>query len=114
MSDKPLVWVGSSLDDTRSFPIEARRIAGYQLFRVQRGLMPTDWKPLPAVGPGVSEVRIHVGTEYRLIFVARFAEAVYVLHAFQKKTRTTPTADIVLAKKRLARVVAGRHQHEER
>ena len=76
MSDKPLVWVGSSLDDTRTFPREARRAVGYQLQRVQSGLMPGDWKPMPAVGPGVNEIRIRTGTEHRVIYVARFAEAV--------------------------------------
>jgi phage-related protein len=108
MSDKSLVWVGSSLDDTRSFPVEARRVAGYELRRVQHGLTPSDWKPLTAVGPGVNEIRIHVGTEHRVIYVARFAEAVYVLHAFDKKTRATPRADIELAKKRLSQVLAHR------
>jgi phage-related protein len=108
MSDKPLVWVGSSLDDTRSFPIEARRIAGTELRRVQSGFMPHDWKPMPSVGHGVCEIRIHVGTEYRVIYVARFAEAVYVLHSFTKKTRKTSQADIELVRKRLGHVIAER------
>lgn len=97
---------GSSLDDTRTFPVEARRAVGYQLRRVQAGLMPDDWKPMPTVGPGVNEIRIHVGVEYRVIYVARLVEAVYVLHAFQKKSRTTPKTDIELARKRLSQVVA--------
>ena len=113
MSDKPLVWVGSSLDDTRSFPIEARRIAGYQLRRVQSGLMPDDWKPMATVGPGVTELRVHAGGEYRIVYVARLADAVYVLHAFEKKSRTTPRADIELARKRLGLVVAERRKRDD-
>jgi len=108
MSDKPLVWVGSSLDDVRSFPIEARRVAGYELRRVQSGLMPDDWKPMPSVGHGVCEIRIHVRTEHRVIYVARFAEAVYVLHSFTKKTTRSAEADVELARRRLGQVVKER------
>lgn len=108
MSDKPLVWVGSSLDDTRSFPIEARRVAGFELRRVQSGFMPHDWKPMPSVGHGACEMRIQVGMEYRVIYVARFAEAVYVLHSFTKKTRKTARADIAIARARLGRVIMER------
>lgn len=113
MSNKPLVWVGSSLDDTRAFPPEARRAAGYQLRRIQSGLMPTDWKPMTAVGPGVNEVRIHSDGEHRVIYVARYAEAVYVLHAFRKKTRSTAAADLDLARRRLADVLRLRRRSEE-
>jgi len=114
VSDKPLVWVGSSLDDTRTFPSEARRAVGYQLRRVQSGLMPTDWKPMTTVGPGVHEIRIRVGGEHRVIYIARYAEAVYVLHAFQKKTRSTPTADLDLARRRLSDVLRLRRHGEEK
>ena len=97
MDDKPLVWVGSSLDDLRAFPDDARRRAGYQLRRVQLGLMPDDWKPMTSVGPGVREIRIHADGEFRVLYVARFEEAIYVLHAFEKKSRRTPKSDIDLA-----------------
>ncbi len=102
MAEKPLVWVGSSLGDLRAFPADAKRLAGFQLRRVQSGLMPSDWKPIKAIGVGVNEIRIHTGREHRVCYVARFPEAVYVLHAFEKRTRRTPQADIELARKRLA------------
>lgn len=101
MALKPLRWLGSSLDDVRAFPEEARREAGYELFQVQNGLQPSDWKPMPSVGPGVQEIRIHVGTEHRVFYVATRPEAIYVLHGFEKRTRQTSRADIDLARTRL-------------
>ncbi len=114
MVPKPLVWVGSSLDLLRAFPPEARRLAGYQLRRVQSGLMPSDWKLMPSVGPGVYEIRIHTEREHRLFYVARFAEAVYVLHACEKRTRRTRQADIDLAKARLTELYTLRRHRKER
>ncbi len=104
---KPLEFVGSSLEDLKTFPAEARRAAGFELSFVQRGLEPSDWKPMKEVGAGVREVRIHVLGEWRVLYVATFAEAVYVLHAFQKKTKKTRTEDIELARKRF-REIGGR------
>lgn len=97
---KPLRFVGSSLDALRDFPEEARRAAGFELDAVQRGLMPSDFKPLLSVGPGVYEIRIHVLGEWRVMYVAKFADAVYVLHAFQKKTQKTAQSDLDLAQRR--------------
>jgi len=97
---KPLEFVGSSLDDLKEFPAEARRAAGFELNFVQRGLDPTDWKPISEVGSGVREIRVHVLGEWRVLYVAKFAKAVYVLHAFQKKTQKTRREDIELARKR--------------
>lgn len=102
MPDKPVSWLGSSLEDLRAFPEDARRAAGYQLGRVQQGLLPTDWKPMSTVEPGVIEIRIHTRVEHRVFYIAKFEEAVYVLHAFEKRTRKTPDAEIALAQKRLA------------
>jgi phage-related protein len=102
MLEKPLCWLGSSLDDLRAFPENARREAGYQLGRVQQGLMPDDWKPMTLVGPGVYEIRVHTGVEYRVFYVAKHEEAVYVVHAFEKRTRKTRQADIDVARKRFA------------
>ena len=104
---KPVEFVGSSREDLRSFPAEARRAAGFELSFVQQGLVPTDWKPMKTVGPGAMEIRIHVLGEWRGIYVAKFAAAVYVLHAFEKKTRGTRREDIELAGKRY-REVGGR------
>ncbi|MBE2196103.1 MAG: type II toxin-antitoxin system RelE/ParE family toxin [Caldilineaceae bacterium] len=97
---KPLRFIGSSLDDLRDFPAEARRQAGYELRIVQRGQEPSDWKPMQNVAPGVREIRIRVLGEWRVLYVAQFAEAVYVLHAFQKKTQQTRREDIELARRR--------------
>lgn len=95
---KPVRFQGSAREDLAAFPESARREAGYELFMVQVGRNPTDFKPLPSVGPGVYELRVRDETgAFRVIYVARFEEAVYVLHAFQKKTRKTRQADIELA-----------------
>lgn len=105
MREKPICWVGSALDDLKRFPNEVRRRAGYQLARVQAGLMPDDWKPMPTIGPGVCELRIRTTTAHRVIYTARFGEAVYVLHAFEKRTRRTRQVDLDLARTRLRTVV---------
>ena len=97
---KPLRFVGSSLDDLKNFPAEARREAGFELDAVQRGLMPADFKPMLAVGAGAYEIRVRVLGEWRIIYVAKFERAVYVLHAFQKKTQKTRKEDIELAARR--------------
>jgi phage-related protein len=110
MADKPIAWVGSSLEDLAAFPDDARREAGYQLRRVQQGLTPDDWKAMATVGIGVYEIRIHTDMEHRVFYIAKFAEAVYVLHAFEKRTRQTRQADIDLARKRLADVVQVRRR----
>jgi len=104
MNVKPLKFVGSSLDDLRGFPDEARRAAGFELRAIQNGLDPSDWKPMRSIGAGVREIRIHVLGEWRVVYVTKLAEAVYVLHAFQKKSRKTSKNDIELARKRLREI----------
>lgn len=108
-----MAWLGSSLEDVGAFPKDARRAAGYQLGRVQQGLLPTDWKPMTTVGPGVIEIRVHTRVEHRVFYVAKYAEAVYVLHAFEKRTRQTPQSDIQLAQKRLADLMRHRAKNAE-
>ena len=90
MAEKPLFWVGSSLDDIRRFPQDARRIAGHQLHVIQQGLAPADSKPMPNIGPGTYEIRIHTRVEYRVFYIAKLPDGVYVLHAFPKRTQKTP------------------------
>ena len=97
---KTLRFIGTSLDDLRDFPAEARRQVGFELDAVQRGMMPTDFKPMPTVGVGVYEIRVHVLGEWRVMYVARFEQSVYVLHAFQKKTQRTRKEDLELAARR--------------
>ncbi|HEX3131058.1 MAG TPA: type II toxin-antitoxin system RelE/ParE family toxin [Thermoanaerobaculia bacterium] len=96
------------------FPPEARRTAGYELRRIQRGLMPTDWKPMGGVGQGVNEIRIHTDVEHRVMYVAKFEEAVYVLHAFEKRSRQTRETDLSLARERLRQVEALRREERRR
>ena len=97
---KPVEWLGNSRSVIQKFPEGARQRTGMELFAVQLGENPSDWKPMPTVGLGVNELRIHVGNEYRVIYLARFPEAIYVLHVFGKKTRQTPKQDIELAARR--------------
>lgn len=100
---KPLQFRGRSLQDLRDFPVSARKAAGYQLEQVQWGLDPADWKPMPGVGPGVREIRVRTDDgAFRVVYVAVFAEAIYVLHCFAKKTQQTTKADVDLAAARYA------------
>ena len=98
---KPIAWIGDSRDAIRRFPDVAKQRTGRELARVQEGLEPTDHKPMPSIGLGVSEIRVREDSgAFRVIYVAKFAEALYVLHAFQKKAQKTPKAEIELARKR--------------
>ena len=105
---KPILWMGSARDDVRAFPKDARQRAGYEIYQVQSGLDPSDWKPMSAVGAGVREIRIHTRLEHRVIYIAKFTEAVYILHAFPKKTRRTLRRDIDLARLRLGDALGAR------
>ncbi len=101
MTLKPVAWLGDSREQIRNFPDEPRHEAGYQLERVQAGKDPKDWKPMPSIGIGVDEIRVRDDAgAFRVIYLAKFAEAVYVLHAFQKKARKTAKADIELTRRR--------------
>jgi phage-related protein len=108
MRDRTLVWLGSSRDDVRAFPADARRLAGFQLRRVQQELEPNDWRAMPSVGPGVAEIRIHTAVEHRVVYVAKFVEAVYVLHAFEKKSGKTSKRDVDLVRQRLHQLLLQR------
>ena len=102
---KRLVWLDDSRKRVRDFPDAARQRAGFELWEVQQGNDPSDWKPMPAVGSGVREIRVHADGEFRVLYVASFNEAVYVLHAFPKKSRRTPKLDIDLANARYRALV---------
>jgi len=106
---KPVRFLGDSLKCLRDFPEDARHDAGYQLDKVQRGGQPDDFKPLPSIGNGVEEIRVwdDSGT-YRVIYTARLTDAVFVLHAFQKKTQAASKRDIDTAKERFAQLMRGR------
>jgi len=102
---KPVRFLGDSLERLREFPEDARNDAGYQLEQVQRGEQPDDFKPMPSIGKGVEEIRVRDDSGiYRVIYTARLADAVYVLHAFQKKTQATSKRDIATARERFAQL----------
>jgi phage-related protein len=101
IDSKPVEFRSSALADLCAFPQEARREAGYQLDQVQRGREPDDWKPMNTVGQGVREIRIRdAAGAFRVLYVAKFEDAVYVLHCFQKKAQKTRKADLDLASQR--------------
>jgi phage-related protein len=98
---RPIEFRGGALEDLRAFPQAARRAVGFQLDHVQRGREPDDWKPMNSIGPGVKEIRIRdTAGAFRVVYLARFEDAVYVLHCFQKKTQKTRKADLELASRR--------------
>src|SRR5215813_12173274 len=98
--DKPLTWLGSSREDLRQFPPEARRRAGFELRAVQRGDEPSDFKPMPIVGPGTYELRLQTDDAHRVFYIAEFQESVYVPHAFQKKTQKITKHGLALGQAR--------------
>jgi len=99
---KPVEFLGDSLDALRRFPQDVRRQAGFQLDRVQHGLDPDDWKPMKNIGAGVKEIRVRdAAGVFRVIYIAKYEEAVYVLHCFQKKAEKTEKAALDLARARL-------------
>jgi phage-related protein len=103
---KPVSFLGDSLDEVRSFPDDARRDAGFQIGRLQLGLDPNDWKPMKTVGPGVREIRVREASgAYRVIYIATLEDAVYVLHAFRKKTQATSKRDLDLATTRFKELI---------
>ncbi|SUO93034.1 type II toxin-antitoxin system RelE/ParE family toxin [Suttonella ornithocola] len=106
---KPITFLGSSLDDLRAFPADIKQRAGYELHKVQYGEMPTDFKPMPTIGKGVSEIRLKgENGAYRIIYTVKIGEHFYILHAFQKKTQKTAKVDIELAKNRLKQLIGGK------
>jgi phage-related protein len=104
---KPVEFLGSSLDDLRAFPQGARREAGFQIDRVQHGEEPFDWKPISSVGHGVHEIRLRDATgAYRILYVAKIEDAIYILHCFKKKTQKTSSGDIGLGRERLRELMS--------
>ena len=102
---KQVVFMGDALAQIRSFPPGARQDAGFQIDKVQRDELPDEWKPMKTIGQGVREIRIkEVSDQYRVIYLTKLKDLVYVLHAFQKKTRQTRKSDIDLARKRLREI----------
>jgi phage-related protein len=97
---KKITWLGNTHETVKGYSILVKQDIGYNLDKVQRGIDPCDWKPMTSIGQGVKEIRIHEENEYRVIYVAKFEESIYVLHAFVKKTEQTSKKDLGLAKQR--------------
>jgi phage-related protein len=109
--EKQIRWVGSAYDVLLAFPKNSRREAGFQLGKVQAGLDPTDWKPFDDVGAGTREIRVRDASGvYRVMYVAKFEEAIYVRHCFQKKTQVTSTQDKAIASARFRAVIGNRKE----
>ncbi|MCU5774945.1 type II toxin-antitoxin system RelE/ParE family toxin [Erwiniaceae bacterium BAC15a-03b] len=101
MDEKPIDWRGSSLDDLKAVPEDARIAAGFALHKVQHGQDPGDFKVISDWGPGVMELQLNDGTgSWRVVYVAKFEEAIYVLHSFQKKTQKTSKSDVSIITRR--------------
>ena len=109
-NDKPITWMGSSKEDLRRFPKNAQRKAGFELRAVQQGDEPSDIRSTSPFGRGVKEIRIRTENAHRVFYVAKFQEAVYVLHAFQKKTQKTSKRDIQLGQQRYKEMLRERKE----
>ncbi len=108
---KEIRFLATSRGDLRDFPPQVRQKAGFELDKIQKGNLPEDWKAMPSVGMGVKEIRIkEVDGIFRVMYVAKFQEAIYVLHCFQKKTQTTTLHDIALGRERFRALVNWRKQ----
>ncbi len=102
---KKVIFEGNTLDVIRYLPEDVRQRSGYEIDRIQRNLEPVDWKPFPAIGPGVREIRIKINGQYRIIYMTKFENKVHVLHVFKKKTQKTRHTDINIAKSRFNDVI---------
>ncbi|WP_312214148.1 type II toxin-antitoxin system RelE/ParE family toxin [Pseudescherichia sp.] len=113
LKEKDIVWLGSSREDLLAFPVETRKEVGYQLHSIQFGIEPADWRPFSEVGPGVNEIRVRdISGIYRVMYVAKFEDAIYVLHSFQKKTPQTSKYDKDIAKMRYNTLIQQRRKRK--
>ena len=110
MADKPLEWLGSSKEDLMDLPVEVQRKAGFELRSIQQGDIASDFKPMPVVGKGVEEIRIRTQDAYRVFYITKFEEAIYVLHVFQKKTQKTSQKDIEQGQQRYQNLLQQRRE----
>ena len=113
MTRKPVLFEGASLDELRDFPADAREAAGFQIYLAELGRDPDDWKPMKTVGPGVREIRIaDADGQFRVIYVTKFEDAIYVLHAFAKKSQKTPQRNLDMAAARFKALVERRKREK--
>ncbi|HFT5242206.1 TPA: type II toxin-antitoxin system RelE/ParE family toxin [Yersinia enterocolitica] len=115
MSRKVIDWRGSALEDLKVFPVSARAVAGRQLRNIQYGLEPNDFKPINNWGSGVIEIRLDDNSKaYRVVYIAKFEEKIYVLHSFQKKSQNTSQKDVNIIKTRYKEVIHERRTKNDR
>ena len=110
---KRVIWLADTREKLRRFPAEARQSLGKSLLNVQMGLAPVDWKPFNVIGAGTIEIRVHKPQEYRLLYIAKFREAIYVLHVFQKETQRTSKGDIQIARQRYGQLQEERRRNRK-
>ncbi|HEX5425232.1 MAG TPA: type II toxin-antitoxin system RelE/ParE family toxin [Candidatus Acidoferrales bacterium] len=113
-----VAWEGDSREALQSFPAGVRQNLGFQLWQLQQGERPSDYRPLPSIGTGVFELRDQDERSwYRVIYLARVEGVIYILHCFEKKSRQMPRRDFEKARQRL-KIVKARlteeKRHEER
>ena len=111
MSDKPLIWLGTSRRDIRAFPFSRDDWWASSFDASKQGLEPDDWKSMQTVGPGVREIRVHIAGAHRVFYLATRADAIYVLHAFEKKTQKTSANDLRTGRERFRAIAKLRQQH---
>ena len=104
---KCIGFCGHTLSTIRGFPVQVKHVIGHELDKVQRGLNPSDWKPMPTVGKSVREIRIHEGGQYRVIYLTKYTNAIHVLHVFRKKTQKTRQQDIKVARIAVRKLLLG-------
>ena len=125
MSDEPerppfavIAWEGNSREVLQSFPEGVRQNLGFQLWQLQQGERPADYRPLPSIGPGVFELRDQDERAwYRVVYLSRIDDVIYVLHSFEKKSREMPRKEFETAKRRFKAVkarLAEEKKHERR
>lgn len=102
-----VVWEGDSREVLQAFPEGVRQNLGFQLWQLQQGARPTDYRPLPSIGTGVFELRDQDERAwYRVVYLSRINDVIHVLHCFEKKSREMPRRDFERAKQRLKAVKA--------
>ena len=97
---KKIIWLATTHSTIKEYPDNVRREIGYNLSKIQHGLDPADWKPMTGIGQGIKEIRIHAENEYRILYLTKFQEAIYVLHTFVKKTQQTSQKELNIGRKR--------------
>ena len=109
----PIIWLGDSIATVREWSFAARRRIGEELFRLQLGGEPLNWRVVKSVGRGVREIKVSEGRQFRVFYVTQRKDSIVVLHAFEKKSQKTRKADLTTAGKRLKELEQIRSSNKE-